>query len=353
MAKQSQKLRSPVSMHSFSLQGGLHPSQGGLLQRTCACGGAPGLTGECAECRAQRLGSPQLRSSNRAEPFVVPSVVHDVLRSPGQPLDLETRSFMEPQFGHDFSKVRVHTDSQAALATRAVNALAFTVGRDIVFDSARVEPRSATGTFLLAHELVHTLQQGLADNTDSRDIDELQTTATSDRSETEADTIATQVLSVRPAVGTTAKIDPPTLFRAKPVLARYDCSRLAYRQCTTGVYKCGYGGSGTCGWVGPSRGGCICVGAARPPVQRVLEVLAILGLSITLLATIIAALIDPEPATKLALAGLSGAQINLLLMLLGFEGPSESGPTATTASTNQGESALMATASATQGKQAV
>jgi Domain of unknown function (DUF4157) len=51
-----------------------------------------------------------------------PPVVHDVLRSSGQPLNEATRAFMEPRFGHDFSHVRVHTDGKAAEAARAVNA---------------------------------------------------------------------------------------------------------------------------------------------------------------------------------------------------------------------------------------
>ena len=66
----------------------------------------------------------------------MPSIVHEVLRSPGQPLDATTRGFMEPRFGYDFRAVRVHTDSQAAESARAVNALAYTVGRDVVRDVA-------------------------------------------------------------------------------------------------------------------------------------------------------------------------------------------------------------------------
>jgi hypothetical protein len=65
------------------------------------------------------------------------------------------------------------------------------------------------------------------------------------------------------------------------------------------------------------------MGATKPSPQRVLEVLLIIGISITLLATIILALIDPEPATKLGLAGLSAAQIALLLQMLGYENPGE------------------------------
>ena len=63
----------------------------------------------------------------------MPPIVHEVLHSPGQPLDPATRAFMEPRFGHDFSTVRVHTDARAAASARTVNALAYTVGRDVVF----------------------------------------------------------------------------------------------------------------------------------------------------------------------------------------------------------------------------
>ena len=62
-----------------------------------------------------------------------PPIVHDVLGSPGQPLDAATRAMMEPRFGHDFGKVRVHTDTCANESAHAVNALAYTVGPQIVF----------------------------------------------------------------------------------------------------------------------------------------------------------------------------------------------------------------------------
>src|SRR5215208_2264204 len=106
------------------------PLRSGLLQRKCACGGTLGPTGECAECRRKRL---QRQPTNQAEPSQAPPIVHDVLRSPGQPFDPATRASMEPRFGHDFSKVRVHTDTRASESAQAVNALAYTVGRDVVF----------------------------------------------------------------------------------------------------------------------------------------------------------------------------------------------------------------------------
>src|SRR6266481_6002155 len=99
----------------------------GLLQRKCACGGTPGPTGECEGCRRKRLqreaAQPSTLNRQHSE---VPPIVHEVLRSPGQPLDAATRAFMEPRFGHDFSRVRVHTDAKAAASARAVNALAYT-----------------------------------------------------------------------------------------------------------------------------------------------------------------------------------------------------------------------------------
>jgi hypothetical protein len=77
----------------------------------------------------------------------------------GQSLDLATRAFMEPRFGHDFSQVRVHTDAKAARSARAINALAYTVGSDIVFGSGCYSPATAPGQRLLAHELAHVLQR--------------------------------------------------------------------------------------------------------------------------------------------------------------------------------------------------
>ncbi len=84
---------------------------GGLLQRKCACGQHTLAGSECAECRQKRL---QRDTTNAAPVSEVPPIVHDVLRSPGQPLDASTRAFMEPHFGHDFSRVRVHSNVRPA-----------------------------------------------------------------------------------------------------------------------------------------------------------------------------------------------------------------------------------------------
>jgi uncharacterized protein DUF4157 len=183
----------------------------GVLQRKCACGNHTVAGGECEACRKKRL-QQAARSSQPAGD--VPPIVHDVLRSPGTPLDASTRAFVEPRFGHDFSGaalsatargqtqaklllnqpgdvheqeadraaervtskgdmqlateaprynfsgVRVHTDQRAAESARAVRALAYTVGRNVVFGAGQYAPGTAAGKRLLVHELAHTIQQG-------------------------------------------------------------------------------------------------------------------------------------------------------------------------------------------------
>ena len=70
------------------------------------------MAGECAECSSKKRMLSLQRSAVSHQPVEgVPPIVHDVLRSPGQPLDSATRAFVEPRFGHDFSQVRVHTDA--------------------------------------------------------------------------------------------------------------------------------------------------------------------------------------------------------------------------------------------------
>ena len=97
-----------------------------------------------------------------AHPGGAPPVVHDVLRSSGRPLDPSARAFFEPRFGHHFGEVRVHTDAPAAASARAVGALAYTVGRDVVFGQGQYAPQTPAGRRLLAHELAHVVQQGAA-----------------------------------------------------------------------------------------------------------------------------------------------------------------------------------------------
>lgn len=93
-----------------------------------------------------------------------PGLVHGVLRSPGRPLDAGARSYFEPRFGRDLSRVRVHDDADADASARAVGALAYAVGPQIVFAAGRLAPETEAGRELLAHELVHVLQQSGTEN---------------------------------------------------------------------------------------------------------------------------------------------------------------------------------------------
>ncbi|HEU5373830.1 MAG TPA: DUF4157 domain-containing protein, partial [Ktedonobacteraceae bacterium] len=109
---------------------------------------------------------PQIaRKEGKSQPelttpgLVAPPIVNDVLASSGQQLDSSTRAFMEPRFGHDFSQIRVHSDTRAAESARAINALAYTVGSNIVFGAGQYTPQTGEGRQLLAHELTHVVQQ--------------------------------------------------------------------------------------------------------------------------------------------------------------------------------------------------
>lgn len=187
---------------------------GSLLQRQCDCGNHT-MGSECDEC-SKKKGMLQRNPSGGFESTEVPPIVHEVLRSPGRPLDDNTRSLLEPKLGralnhvpvtamatpapqrmsisqpgdfherqadriadavlsshhgsglereqapewrYDLSRIRIHTDQQAAESAQAVNALAYTVGNHVVFGSSSYSPHSAAGLHLLTHELAHTAQQ--------------------------------------------------------------------------------------------------------------------------------------------------------------------------------------------------
>ncbi|WP_375494035.1 DUF4157 domain-containing protein, partial [uncultured Nostoc sp.] len=188
-------------------------SQGGILQRKCACGNAAGSSGSCAECQEDGemavLGSIQTKltinepgdryeqeadrvaeqvlaapthsiisgvppriqrftgqTTGRAD-MATPASVDHVLSSPGRPLEPSLQQDMGQRFGHDFSSVRVHTDETAGRSAREVNANAYTVEHNIVFGAGQYAPGTHEGRRLLAHELTHIVQQNSARNLDS------------------------------------------------------------------------------------------------------------------------------------------------------------------------------------------
>ena len=172
----------------------------GLLQRKCACGGSAGLGGQCDACQAKKLlglqtklavnepgdvyeqeadriaeqvmaapahpavsGAPpriqRFSGQSNEQMDAAPASVDHALASPGRPLEPALRQDMEQRFGHDFSRVRVHSDEAAEQSARDVNAHAYTVGHDIVFGEGRFVPGTREGQRLLAHELTHVIQQ--------------------------------------------------------------------------------------------------------------------------------------------------------------------------------------------------
>ena len=171
-----------VMTHTKASTGSATPSRSNLLQRKCACGGTPGPTGECEECRKRRL---QRSATDYTVPATVPPIVDDVLHSSGEALDASTRAFMESRFHYNFGDVRIHTNAQAANSARVVNALAYTVGRHVVFSSGQYSVGTDAGRRLLAHELTHTIQQR----------EPVVTCHSSQLAEYEADTTAARILA--------------------------------------------------------------------------------------------------------------------------------------------------------------
>ena len=89
------------------------------------------------------------------------------LRGGGRPLSKTEREFFEQRFGHDFTGVSVHVGAEPAKLAHAINAKAFTVGKDIFFGKGWYRPNTENGKRLLAHELAHTLQRHAYKNTTS------------------------------------------------------------------------------------------------------------------------------------------------------------------------------------------
>lgn len=174
------------------------------IQRQCACGASAVSGGECAQCAQKKkrvqtrlrvgagqdsfereadrvadeviavppmghppgpaaLGIQRLAAGEAAAPaapaFDAPGSIDRALQGAGTPMERPLRQDMERRFGHDFSRVRVHTDAAAAQSAQDIQALAYTSGQDIVFGAGRYAPGTEGGRRLLAHELTHVVQQ--------------------------------------------------------------------------------------------------------------------------------------------------------------------------------------------------
>jgi hypothetical protein len=327
---------------SIQVQKTISPSlktfAGGILQRTCTCEHPTiGSHSEGEECRKEREETLQRSMASTAPVNEAPPIVYDALHSPSQALDVQTRALMEPHFRYDFSNVRVHTDAKAARSARAVDALAYTVGQDVVFGLGQYAPHTDNGQRLIAHELTHVIQQSQSVGLPHRTIE-------IDKSGSPEEVEATQnehsIQQSTQAVGIMLqRHDDPNQYLSG-TNAVFDSQGEARMAALAEATALGPGHTITHDPM-PSRG-LPHYHVVDPAGERVRghffyrtrrrrrsykvdwsavrRVVITLGLSLAMIAVIIAALADPEPVTKLALAGLSAAMIAIVLGRLGGEG---------------------------------
>lgn len=257
--------------------------------------------GGCTQCDA----TPVVRRSavEGASEEVAPPIVEKTLQSSaGHALDERTRSIFEPQLGLDLSGVRVHTGASADESAKAVNAKAYTVGRDIVFGAGHYAPHTHEGQRILGHELTHVAQQG-----------------------GEAGAVQRILLlgggyrkPPLPREHLERFIRDCGSIRENPA-ACAKCCELSCTQDDGGV------GLDTCTTICSNHVGC--AKAEGDLKRRVLDALKILGLSVLLLLLVLAALADPEPTSKVAAVVGSVAVATQLLILLGMKPKDKAPPT--------------------------
>lgn len=141
-----------------------HPSSfftpaGGSLYRKCA---------HCEEEEKKRVQRKESGLTSANENGGLESYVSG-LDGKGQPLSAESNSFFGSRMGRDFSEVRVHTGADAARSAASIQALAYTTGNNIIFNTGQYSPGTNDGKKLLAHELTHVIQQGGGKNCIQRD----------------------------------------------------------------------------------------------------------------------------------------------------------------------------------------
>ncbi|MFI8942637.1 DUF4157 domain-containing protein [Streptomyces syringium] len=118
------------------------------MSRVQVPAGHPQTNEAASQQRKRKARAPKARTPEPKE----------IITGAGQPLDLGLRRELEERLGHDFSRVRVHTDRDAALLTDLLGADAVTVGEDVFFAEGRFRPGTEDGRRLVAHELLHTVQ---------------------------------------------------------------------------------------------------------------------------------------------------------------------------------------------------
>ena len=138
-----------------------------VVQPKCTCDSGQGAP--CEHCAAEMAPSVQRKSAISTPagrggppipaPVAVPPSVERTLTAPGRSLPADVRTDMEARLGHDFRATRIHDDAQAQESAREISARAYTSGRHIVFGAGQYQTGTTEGRQLLAHELVHVIQQ--------------------------------------------------------------------------------------------------------------------------------------------------------------------------------------------------
>lgn len=128
------------------------------IHRKCKCEGGGASCPACEEDEVEQAKGIHRKDSGVSDGGL--SVGNGFAQSlgSGSPLEASVRKSMEANIGHDFSHVRVHTDDRAASSARSINAQAYALGNNVVFDRGAYAPHSSQGKRLLAHELAHVAQ---------------------------------------------------------------------------------------------------------------------------------------------------------------------------------------------------
>lgn len=146
----------------------INPSNGASARRVQRQPPSPYSPDEGTDSTNQGQSQDQGTVQTQEQPGQTPQLTREfenqigALQGRGQPLAGPVRASMESRFGHDFSRVHIHTDRTAAGLAASINARAFTLGRDVVFGAGQYAPQSEAGRRLIAHELTHSIQQGQA-----------------------------------------------------------------------------------------------------------------------------------------------------------------------------------------------
>jgi hypothetical protein len=171
--------------------------------------------------KARSLGTRRAAADQARRSFAK-QVARDMGRSRGVPLAPGLRTVLEPSFGHDFAKIRIHSDDPAARASETLGAAAFAAGSHLFFAPGRFRPESKGGRRLLLHELAHSVQQG---GQSPFTGEALAVTTPGGALEREAEAATSDVSAGRHLAPGTLQVDRPS---ARGVIGRFAIFALAF-----------------------------------------------------------------------------------------------------------------------------